>query len=210
MKKNEDTATKSYHHGDLKKALLKAAELILEEDGIQALSLREAARRVGVSHTAPRNHFGDMTGLLSELAAEGYLRFADALRKGADAAGDDPRSRLRAMGRAYLGFAITHPGLFTLMFRSEQLDTSRPALHDALAASRSAVEQAVSARTREADDVSPLAQAARLVAVRSLVHGFVVLLLENRLRGVMASVPGADAETLLDAVMESLSFAGID
>jgi hypothetical protein len=72
------------------------------------------------------------------------------------------------------------------------------------------VEQAVSARTREADDVSPLAQAARLVAVRSLVHGFVVLLLENRLRGVMASVPGADAETLLDAVMESLSFAGID
>src|SRR5262245_33569186 len=64
-----------YHHGDLRAALLAAAEEILEKEGIQALTLRAAARAVGVSHTAPQNHFGDLTGLLSELAAIGYRRF---------------------------------------------------------------------------------------------------------------------------------------
>ena len=65
----------TYHHGSLREALLQAAERILERDGIQGLTLRAAAREAGVSHAAPKNHFGDMTGLLSDLAAVGFERF---------------------------------------------------------------------------------------------------------------------------------------
>src|SRR6478735_4730536 len=68
-----------YHHGSLDTALLDAAERILEEKGIQGLTLRATAREAGVSHAAPKNHFGDLTGLLSELAAVGFGRFRAAM-----------------------------------------------------------------------------------------------------------------------------------
>src|ERR1700757_5120858 len=69
----------SYHHGDLHDALLKAAETVLERDGVQGLTLRAAAREAGVSHAAPTHHFGDMTGLVSELAAIGFRQFNAAM-----------------------------------------------------------------------------------------------------------------------------------
>src|SRR6516162_5040850 len=68
-----------YHHGSLRKALLDAAERILEENGIQGLTLRAAAREAGVSHAAPKNHFGDLSGLLSELAARGFERLSASM-----------------------------------------------------------------------------------------------------------------------------------
>src|ERR1700733_9193272 len=114
---------RAYHHGDLKAALLVAAERILERDGIQALTRRAAARAAGVSHAAPTNHFGDLTGLLSELAAVGFNRFSASLM-GARAAADDPPSCADAVGRAYVNFAREHPGLFVLMFRGERLDAT--------------------------------------------------------------------------------------
>ncbi|MCG4958224.1 TetR family transcriptional regulator, partial [Alistipes finegoldii] len=68
-----------YHHGDLAPALLEAAERVLKRDGVEKLTLRAVAREAGVSHTAPQHHFGDLTGLLSELAAIGYNRFRDTM-----------------------------------------------------------------------------------------------------------------------------------
>src|SRR6476619_8112217 len=105
------SSPKPYHHGDLRSAVLAAAEKILETEGVDALTLRAVARAVGVSHTAPKNHFGDLQGLLSELAAVGYRRYGDALVSAMEAAGADPRMRMRAMGRAYVAFARAHPGL---------------------------------------------------------------------------------------------------
>ena len=117
-----ETISKPYHHGDLRQALLTEAERILENEGIQALTLRAVARAAGVSHTAPKNHFDDLSGLLTELAADGYQRLAVALAKGIEEGGSDPRKMIRSMGRAYLAFVKEHPGLFTLMFRSERHD----------------------------------------------------------------------------------------
>src|SRR3982751_372137 len=68
-----------YHHGALRDALLEAAERVLERDGLPGLTLRAVAREAGVSHAAPTHHFGDLTGLLSELAAIGYTRFNAAM-----------------------------------------------------------------------------------------------------------------------------------
>src|SRR6202008_577822 len=132
-----------YHHGDLKAALLTVAEQILEQHGVQELTLRATARAAGVSHAAPNNHFGDLTGLLSELAALGFRRFGAALDDATKAAGDDPAPRLKSMGAAYVGFARQHPGLFSLMFRSERLDSARPALRDAIDEARKALRDGI-------------------------------------------------------------------
>jgi len=194
------SAARPYHHGDLKAALLAQAETILERDGVQSLTLRATARAAGVSHAAPNNHFGDLTGLLSELAAVGFTRFNAALAAAMDAAGDNPMTRAKAMGVAYVAFARTHPGLFSLMFRGERLDVKRPALREALDASQRSLRSmgtALSDKTRP-----PLRMAAEAAARWSLVHGFAMLLLDGRLEGMIASLPaGEDAGDLLTAML---------
>ena len=120
-----------YHHGDLPRTLLKSAETILERDGIGALTMRATAREAGVSHAAPAHHFGDLSGLLTELAASGFVRFHDHLEAEAATVTPAPGERLEALSRGYVEFAKAHPGLFQLMFRSERLDWSRPSLADA-------------------------------------------------------------------------------
>jgi AcrR family transcriptional regulator len=191
-----------YHHGDLRTAVLAAAEQILESEGVEALTLRAVARSVGVSHTAPKNHFGDLEGLLSELAAVGYLRYGATLSGAMNQAGADPRLRLRAMGRAYVGFARGHPGMFMLMFRSERLDMARPALQAAIESSR----QALRAATTSVASVTPLAPlqlAARATASWALVHGFAMLLLDGRLQNTLASLPDGSEDALLEAVLDA-------
>jgi AcrR family transcriptional regulator len=191
-----------YHHGALKQALLQAAERILERDGIQGLTLRAAAREAGVSHAAPKNHFGDLSGLLSELAAVGFERFAAAMKARVGDA-DTPDRRMDAIGLGYVAFARAHPGLFLLMFRSERLDLSRPALRDAVEASSRVLSGAVEARRGEQIGSSlTLPQAAAIAAAWSLVHGFSMLLLDGRLKGLMARLPaGTDPDTLLAAIL---------
>jgi AcrR family transcriptional regulator len=192
-----------YHHGDLRTAVLAAAEIILEREGVDSLSLRAVARAVGVSHTAPKNHFGDLEGLLSELAALGYRRYGEVLAAAMDVAGADPRARMRAMGRAYVGFARAHPGLFILMFRGERLDMTRPALRDAVESARAALRHAAMS-SAPVTEQTPLQLAARATASWALVHGFAMLLLDGRLQNTIASLPGGvGADGLLEAVLDA-------
>jgi AcrR family transcriptional regulator len=193
-----------YHHGDLREALLKAAESILERDGPSGLTLRAAAREAGVSHAAPTHHFGDMGGLLSELAAAGFRRFGAFLAAAADAQAT-PEDRLNAMGEAYVAFARRYPGLFLLMFRSERLDVTRPALRDAIRESFQVLSGGVARRLSEdpARAAAPLASIANIVKSWSIVHGFAMLLLDHRLDDILKALPeGVDAKALLRAVIE--------
>src|SRR5271165_4982256 len=93
--------TPRYHHGALQDALIAATEAILAERGVEGFTLREAARRAGVSPAAPAHHFGDAKGLLSEVALLGFKEFGDALRRADEGAGSDPDRRLYAQGLAY-------------------------------------------------------------------------------------------------------------
>src|SRR5450631_2002485 len=112
-----------YHHGALRDALLEAAERVLERDGLSGLTLRAVAREAGVSHAAPTHHFGDLTGLVSELAAIGFRRFNAAMV--AAVAGEHvPMEKALARARAYVGYAQANPGMYGLMFRTERLDYS--------------------------------------------------------------------------------------
>jgi AcrR family transcriptional regulator len=190
-----------YHHGDLRTVLLREAEAILESGGMLGLTLRAISRQAGVSHAAPNNHFGDLTGLLSELAAVGFTRFGSMLSDAMAEAGEEPRARTKAMGLAYVGFARRHPGLFSLMFRSEILDASRPALREAIAETRNTLRAAAIARTA-AKALTPLQLAAQATALWSLAHGFSVLMLDGRLDGTITALPGReDAAGLLEAVL---------
>lgn len=208
MAKTVGGSPRPYHHGDLKAAMLEAADTILERDGVDALSLRAAARAVGVSHAAPANHFGDLSGLLSELAALGYSRFSAALAEATAGAGDNPREAIDAMGRAYVAFARAHPQMFALMFRSNRLNPDRPALREAADGAARAMRAAAMARAGP-PDLSPLAIPAQIVARWSLVHGFAMLLLDGRLDAMIG--PGAgfkDIEDLLDGVLSETVIGG--
>jgi AcrR family transcriptional regulator len=113
--KSESRETRPYHHGDLRSALLASAERTLREKGAGALSLRELARDIGVSHAAPGRHFKDKQALLNALALAGYERLTRVLT-----AVDDPalplEQRLVALARGYLGFATENAELLELMF----------------------------------------------------------------------------------------------
>ncbi len=200
-------AAAPYHHGALHAALLAAAQAILETEGLEGLTLRAAARAAGVSHAAPKNHFGDLTGLLSELAAVGFRAFAEALRNASLAHDTSPGERFNAIGHAYVAFAHAHPAMFLLMFRGERLDMTRPALLEASEQARAALAGAAAARLGLAPaaeaPITP-AQGATMVAAWSLVHGFAMLLIDGRLNSTLARWPeGSDWQTLLIAVFDA-------
>lgn len=109
-------SVRPYHHGNLRPVLLAQAERTVRERGVHALSLRELARDIGVSHGAPRRHFPDRQALLDALAEAGFARLGAELRSAADDAGEDFEARLRATAAAYLHFATDDAALLELMF----------------------------------------------------------------------------------------------
>jgi AcrR family transcriptional regulator len=198
----EDTP---YHHGALHEALLKAAERVLERDGLQGLTLRAVAREAGVSHAAPTHHFGDLTGLVSELAAIGFRQFNAAMVV-ADTAGPLPMEKALARAKAYVAYAQAHPGMYGLMFRTERLDMSRPSLHEAATASFAGLAGAIGASRHEhiQEEALSLDQGAAIARAWSLVHGFTMLLLDDRLSDILRRLPaGTSVETLLEAMLKS-------
>ena len=188
---------KPYHHGDLPAALLAAAETLLRRDGIAGLGLRAIAREAGVSHAAAKPHFGDIAGLLGELAAVGYDRLADALRA-AGARAATPRARNLAIAHAYVAFAREHQALFALMFRGELIDMTRPRLQ---AATGNALRALASALGGEP---ATRAQAIEMTAGWAYVHGLATLLVDGRLRGIIRVTDAfADPDALVDAVLDA-------
>ena len=193
-----------YHHGDLHEALLKAAKRVAEREGINGLTLRAVAREAGVSHAAPAHHFGDITGLLSELAAIGFKKFSEQLGQAACEAGPDVSSAARARANAYVAFARDNPCMFQLMFRAERLDHSRPMLNEASKAAFAKLAGIVAAQRHEdvALDHLTLEQAADVARIWSQVHGFAMLYLDGRLQHVLDATPGVTAEELLAAMLK--------
>ncbi|MDJ0771076.1 MAG: TetR/AcrR family transcriptional regulator [Ilumatobacter sp.] len=113
----------NYHHGDLPNALRRAAVEVIDERGVGGFSLREVARRAGVSHTAPAHHFGDTKGLLTSVATEGFEALHQATSSAA-ALHDDPAQRLAAIGEAYVELGRTHHAHCEVMFRTDIVDAN--------------------------------------------------------------------------------------
>jgi AcrR family transcriptional regulator len=207
-RRRQPTGETPYHHGDLHDALLAAAERVLERDGLAGLTLRAVAREAGVSHAAPTHHFGDLTGLLSELAAIGFRRFNEAMAT-SDSTETHPLMKALARAKAYVAYAQARPGMYGLMFRTERLEMTRPSLHEAATAAFEGLANAVSLIRNEklageALEALSLDQAAAIARTWSLVHGFTTLLLDGRLKDILHRLPeGTSVDQLLHAMLLS-------
>jgi len=167
-----------HHHGALRRALLDAVAEIVLEDGPEAVTLRECARRAGVSHSAAAPHFGDKRGLLTAFAAEGEARLAGAMHMMLDALpeGAGPEARMAATGRGYIAFARACPAHFRLMSRGDLIDQTDPAW-------RAEAERTFALLTEAMEAVSPnldaRARRARLTLAWAGVHGYCSLIAEG-------------------------------
>src|SRR5918999_37846 len=200
----------SYHHGNLRRALLDAGLDLLAERGVDGFTLREVARRAGVSHAAPSHHFGDRGGLVRAIVAESFTLLGSALAEAASAAGDDPIDRIAAMGLAYVDFALDNPERYRLMFRTElsQAGTSE-APTDADAAGGGAFATLMAA-VQDAADRGLLREGvdagAAAVTAWASVHGLASLILEGAI-GIRADQRGR-ARQVASAVV-ALVLAGL-
>lgn len=161
-----------------RRALLDASLDLLTAEGLEGFSMREVARRAGVSHQAPYHHFPDREAILAAIVAEGFERLrADSLAATAGIA--DPARRYHALGRAYVKFALSNPAHFKLMFRSELVREDKH--EEAMACAQlsfdvlvNIVDEVSIARTGERDH-------ALIFASWSMVHGLATLMLEGKL-----------------------------
>lgn len=169
-----------YHHGDLRAALIDAAERLLVEEGDWTFTLRAVARAAGVSHNAPYNHFQDKRALLAALATRGFLALADAIESIIAATGHvDVARRIEAAATGYVMFAVDQPARFRLMFSSELAGEKS---EDLLAATSAAFG---TLRVLIADGVAsgelrPDATTTHALAAWSLVHGLSGLIIDGR------------------------------
>ena len=177
--------TRPYHHGDLRPALLRAAVEAIGQAGPAAMSLREVARRAGVSHAAAAYHFGDKAGLLTAVAAQGYRMLTDELRSAREA-----RDFLE-VGVAYVRFAVSHRAHFEVMYRPELYRRDDAQVSEARAATEMLLYGTAS------PDAGQLAAGA---AAWSLVHGLATLWLNGNLPQL-----GNDPEEITRLVARYLS-----
>jgi len=166
-----------YHHGDLRAALLKSAEQIIRESGLEGLTLRACARRAGVSHGAPAHHFVNVAGLLTELAVEGFDRLTESMSlKKVKEANDE----LEATGLGYIQFAMRWPEHFRVMWRSELLNEESPRLQLAQERARQPIRDAL--MHANADLGATLSEdqlATRFQIAWCCVHGYASLWVEG-------------------------------
>jgi AcrR family transcriptional regulator len=175
------TGTKPYHHGQLRRAVIDAAVKEVEAVGAAGVSMREIARRAGVSHAAPTHHFGSKAGIFTAIATEGFRLAAEAI--GAQVSG--PNGFLDG-AVAYTAFALSHPGHFEVMFQPDLYDADDPEL----VACRNAAFDTLRGSARalvgvgSADDVTGL-----VIAGWSLAHGFATLWLNADLADRLGTDP---------------------
>lgn len=191
----------SYHHGDLRQALVDAALRVVSRKGPDDLSLRALARQVGVSPRAPYRHFSSKEALLAAVATEAFHRYEAFLEGRLQRAGDDPLERFHARGRAYAAFAVAHPALFRAMNpphrtvdeHAPELLEARGRLHQGLLDDITAAQREGKVRAGEPMRIG--------LAAWAMIHGLAVLLLEGQLERYPARI---DPDMLARAVGDTL------
>lgn len=198
--------------GDLATKLLAVTEEILREQGLHKFTLREAARRAGVSHGAPAFHFKDASGLLTAFATEGFRTLRELMLKYRAETPTDPAAQLLAVGCAYIDYAIAHRPQFQLMFRSDTIRLDDERFKEA---SRGAFQQLQETMTPLfGPEETEAGRMARLMLAWSAVHGFATLYLEKGFRPIYGNNPkppvSADAKRMLSLLTASFAKRATD
>lgn len=191
----------SYHHGNLRQALIDNAICILEEEGLKGLGLRAVARRAGVSQAAPYNHFKNKDGMLAAIAAQGFAELDKSQQLAIDRkAGNE--STLVALGRGYINYGLEHPALLQLMFGPQITSPYQyPELADLGSRSYRKLTKAIE---EHLPNKSEKHHSIRIgaVAAWSVVHGLVTLMIEDRLNPEL--IGEEVSEALIDQVINIL------
>jgi AcrR family transcriptional regulator len=198
-----------YHHGDLKHTLIDTALAMVTEEGTWSFTLREVARRAGVSHAAPYNHFADKTELLAEVAALGFQALGRAMETATRRARTAEQALLR-IGIVYVRFGVENPAHYRLMFGAELADRERyPALLQAADATFAALTGALE-RGQATGEVRRGTVRGQAISAWSLVHGLTMLLLDQRLGFLGLSIAEAERQARAAgiALFRGLSAAG--
>src|SRR3954469_6421694 len=203
-----DKTSKPYHHGELREALVGAGRKLLDEQGLRGFTLRECARRAGVSHAAPAHHFASIDDLLAEIATRGYRELIAVVDGEARRAGAEATARLVGQGVGYMAFAAAHPALFQLMFNREASRFETPSL---AAAAKEAYQLHLSA----VDAVIPKASAELRKRMADFawatIHGFITLVLEGQIgEGESSRALKARSLATLAAMVETVVRTGGD
>ena len=202
----ERSKAQPYHHGQLREALVTSGRALLEEKGIRGFTLRECARRAGVSHAAPAYHFASIDDLLSELAARGFDELAAAMTAEANRGEGGGAGGLIGQGVGYMAFAAGNPALFQLMFSREANRLESAALTTAAEKVRTLHAAAIEAVIPHAS--GEIKQRMTDFAGAS-VHGFISLLLDGQIGGKDSSrALKARGLSLLSAMAETVIRAG--
>jgi AcrR family transcriptional regulator len=200
------TEKAAYHHGDLREALIAAALEIIGEIGPQGLTIREVARRAGVSHAAPYRHFTDKDELILAVVERGFEMLDVEVRRAREEAGADPIDQFAASGEAYLGFALGYPTYYQVMFSGDLLNRNG---NDVLRHTSSAAFGNMIDDIRTCQDlgiVKPGDPTLQAIAIVSAVHGFVSLANDNRLTHLSGGT--IEVDTIKDFVMAAI-FEGL-
>ena len=197
-----------YHHGDLRRTLLDASLDLIEAEGLGALSLREVARRAGVTHQAPYHHFANKGAVIAALVEEGFTLLRNEMLRRRDRAAPGAAARLAAIGVGYVGFALEHPAHFRVMFRPELSSAIAERRHGEVATEAyRLLEESVAACVSEG--LASRADEKTLVLLSwSLVHGLAALWLDGPLTvspGTARIKPQALAQAVMGVFSRLLS-----
>lgn len=187
---------------DLRQKVLQASLALIDEGGLDRLSMREVARKAGVSHQAPYHYFADREAILAAIAGEGFAKLGQALMRAAEGAGADAGKAVEAMGRAYVDFALRHPAYFQVMFRAdavplERYPEARKQEDEAFGRLVEGIDKALAGQP---------AETSRKLAIASwaLVHGLATLILEGSLARKVG-VPKTRQKHLADEVIRTFA-----
>ncbi len=184
---------KTYHHGNLRAALVSAGLRAIAQDGPDAFSLRDVARRAGVSPAAPYRHFADKDALFAAIAVECFERLRATVDEALADAPEDPLERFRATGVAYVRFAVAHPEHFRALCLPGIAALAPPDLREAYA-EREAAETAALAAGQAAGTIAPMPLADLRLAASAIVHGLAHLIIQGELGEVSADRAAALAK----------------